>query len=157
MGWVIAQSLEGSRFGMYLDTLANFVSSLVVPKRAKTSDSRERPIGSLLYGPGVNELEAMGECIALGYSREPPVATFSGRTQRQSECRQVLRQRQSGSPPGVGYQYVRPAFTNFENEDDDEDDFRDLRDLDLPSLIDRIRDGLDHFHVLQAFTETGLG
>jgi hypothetical protein len=65
--------------------------------------------------------------------------------------------RQSGSPPGVGYQYVRPAFTNFENEDDDEDDFRDLRDLDLPSLIDRIRDGLDHFHVLQAFTETGLG
>jgi hypothetical protein len=146
MGWVIAQSLEGSRFGMYLATLANFVSSLVVPKRAKTSDSRERPIGSLLYGPGVNELEAMGECIALGYSREPPVATFSGRTERQS-----------GSPPGVGYQYVRPAFTNFENEDDDEDDFRDLRDLDLPSLIDRIRDGLDHFHVLQAFTETGLG
>jgi hypothetical protein len=94
MGWVIAQSLEGSRFGMYLATLANFVSSLVVPKRAKTSDSRERPIGSLLYGPGVKELEeleAMGECIALGYSREPPVATFSGRTERQSECRQVLR------------------------------------------------------------------
>jgi hypothetical protein len=72
----------------------NFVSSLVVPKRVKTSGSRERPIGSLLYGPGVKELEeleAMGECIALGYSREPPVATFSGRTERQSECRQVLR------------------------------------------------------------------
>jgi hypothetical protein len=82
MGWVIAQSLEGSRFGMYLATLANFVSSLVVPKRAKTSGSRERLIGSLLYGPGANELEAMGECIALGYSPEPPVATFSGRTER---------------------------------------------------------------------------
>jgi hypothetical protein len=65
MGWVIAQSLEGSRFGMYLATLANFVSSLVAPKRAKTRGSRERLIGSLLYGPGVNELEAMGECIAL--------------------------------------------------------------------------------------------
>jgi hypothetical protein len=35
-----------------------------------------------LYGPGVNESEAMGECIGLGYSREPPVATFCGRTER---------------------------------------------------------------------------
>jgi hypothetical protein len=112
MGWVIAQSLEGSRFGMYLATLANFVLSLVVPKRAKTSGSRERPIGSLLYGPGVNELEAMGECIALGYSREPPVATFSGRTERQSECRQVLRHALKRPPPGAGYPCVRPAFAD---------------------------------------------
>lgn len=49
----IAQRLEGSRFGVYLDNLANFASSLVVPKRAKTSGSRERPIGSQLYGPSV--------------------------------------------------------------------------------------------------------
>ena len=34
---------------MYLANLANFASSRVVPKRAKTSDSRERPIGSQLY------------------------------------------------------------------------------------------------------------
>jgi len=44
----------------------------------------------------------------------------------------------------------------FEDEDDDEDEY-DLYDLDLPFLVDRIRDGLDHLHVLQAFIETGLG
>jgi hypothetical protein len=82
MRCMIAQRLEGSRFRVYLATLANFVSSLVVPKRAKTGDSRERPIGSQPYGPGANESEAMGKCIALGHSREPPVATFSGRTER---------------------------------------------------------------------------
>jgi len=37
---MIAQRLEGSRFGAYLATLATFVSSLVRPKRAKTSGSR---------------------------------------------------------------------------------------------------------------------
>jgi hypothetical protein len=82
MRWVIAQSLEGSRFGVYLATLANFVSSLFGPKRVKIGGSRERPIGSQLYGPGVNELKTMGKCIAMSYSREPPVATFSGRTER---------------------------------------------------------------------------
>jgi hypothetical protein len=82
MRCVIAQRLEGSRFGVFLATLANFVTSLVVPKRAKTGGSRERPIGSQFYGPGVNESEAIGKCIALGYSREPPVATFSGRAER---------------------------------------------------------------------------
>jgi hypothetical protein len=48
----------------------------------KIGGSRERPIGSQLYGPGVNELKTMGKCIAMSYSREPPVATFSGRTER---------------------------------------------------------------------------
>jgi hypothetical protein len=79
---MIAQRLEGSRFGVYLATLANFFSSLVGPQRARTGGSQERPIGSQLYGPGINESEAMGKCIAMGYSREPPVATFSGRTER---------------------------------------------------------------------------
>src|ERR1700757_4276054 len=47
--WSIAERLGRSRFGVYLANLANFASSRVVPKRAKTSDSRERPIGSQLY------------------------------------------------------------------------------------------------------------
>jgi hypothetical protein len=33
----------------------------------------------------------------------------------------------------------------------------DLRDLDFPPLVYRISNSLDHFHVLQAFIETGLG
>jgi hypothetical protein len=45
MRCAIAQRLEGSRFGVFLATLANFVTSLVVPKRAKTGGSRKRPIG----------------------------------------------------------------------------------------------------------------
>jgi hypothetical protein len=70
---VIAQSLEGSRFGVYLATLANFVSSLVGPKRAKTGGSRECPIGSQLYGPGINGLKAMGKCIAMSIRGSRPL------------------------------------------------------------------------------------
>ena len=39
---------------------------------------------------------------------------------------------------------------------EDEDDY-DLRDLYLPSLVDRIRYGLDNLHILQTFTEAWLG
>ena len=49
------QRLEGSRFGMYPATPRDFASSLVRPKRTKTGGSRERPIGSQLYGRGINE------------------------------------------------------------------------------------------------------
>jgi hypothetical protein len=38
---VCSQRLEGSRFGMYPATLANFASALIWPKRAKTGGSRE--------------------------------------------------------------------------------------------------------------------
>jgi hypothetical protein len=65
-GGVARAGLEGSRFGTYLATLATFVSSLVRPKRVKAGGSRERPIGSQLYGPGVNQSKAKGKCIALG-------------------------------------------------------------------------------------------
>jgi hypothetical protein len=50
-----AQRLEGSRFGVCLATHTSFASSLVAPKRVKTGGSRERPIGSQLYGPGVTD------------------------------------------------------------------------------------------------------
>jgi hypothetical protein len=40
------------------------------------------PTDSQLYGPEVNESKAMGKRIALGYSREPPVATFFGQMER---------------------------------------------------------------------------
>ena len=73
---VAAQALEGSRFGAYPATLATFVSSLVPPKRTKTGRSPERPIGWQLYDLGINESKALGECIALGNPREPPVATL---------------------------------------------------------------------------------
>ena len=65
-GGVARAGLEGSRFGTYLATLATLVSSLVRPKRVKAGGSCERPIGSQLYGPGVNQSKAKGKCIALG-------------------------------------------------------------------------------------------
>ena len=39
---------------------------------------------------------------------------------------------------------------------EDEDDY-DLGYLDLPSLIDRIRYGLDNLHILKTLIEAGLG
>ena len=38
----------------------------------------------------LHKSKAMGECITLGYSREPPVATFFGRRQRLDEHREVV-------------------------------------------------------------------
>ena len=38
----------------------------------------------------LHKSKAMGECITLGYSREPPVATFFGRRQRLDEYREVV-------------------------------------------------------------------
>jgi hypothetical protein len=38
----------------------------------------------------LKESKAIGECIALGYSREPPVATFFGRMQRSDKYREVV-------------------------------------------------------------------
>ena len=52
-----AHRLEGSRFGIHLSALANFLSTLIGPKRAKTGGSRERPNGLQLYGRVVNESE----------------------------------------------------------------------------------------------------
>ena len=43
------QRLEGSRFGAHLVTLATFVITLIQPKRAKSSGSRERLLASQLY------------------------------------------------------------------------------------------------------------
>jgi hypothetical protein len=70
---VIAQRLEGSRFGPHPVAPANFVATLIRPKRLKTGGSRERLNVVQLYGPSVNESKASGKCIALGDSREPPV------------------------------------------------------------------------------------
>ncbi len=52
-----AHRLEGSRFGIHLSALANFLSTLIGPKRAKTGGSREPPNGLQLYGRVVNESE----------------------------------------------------------------------------------------------------
>ena len=38
----------------------------------------------------LHKSKAMGECITLGYSREPPVATFFGPMQRSDEYREVV-------------------------------------------------------------------
>ena len=100
---VAAQALEGSRFGAYPATLSTFVSSLVPPKRTKTGGSRERPIGWQLYDLGINESKALGECIAQGNSREPPVATlFWPDGALKTNIARSSDTRQSGSPPGAG-------------------------------------------------------
>jgi hypothetical protein len=82
---------RASRFGAYPATLATFGSSRVRPKRVKTSGSRERLIGSQLYGLDIDESRANGRCIALGNSREPLVATFFGRMKRSNEYSEVVR------------------------------------------------------------------
>ncbi|MBV9875764.1 MAG: hypothetical protein JO025_13615 [Verrucomicrobia bacterium] len=64
----------------------------------KTGDSRERLIVSQLYGPGVNESKAMGECIALGNSRKPPVTTFFDRMKCVNEYCEVVRFRAKAAP-----------------------------------------------------------
>jgi hypothetical protein len=76
---------------MYPATLATFASSSVPPKRAKTSGSRERPIDSQALRPKKKRIETIGECIALGNSWEPLVATFFGRMKRSDEYREVIR------------------------------------------------------------------
>ena len=61
-----AYRLEGSRFGTSAATLATFAPSLVRPKRMKTGGSRERLIGSQLYGPGINESKSHGRMHCVG-------------------------------------------------------------------------------------------
>ncbi len=78
MRCAVAQRLEGSRFGVHIVPLATFAPTLVQPERAKTGGSREGPIGSQLDSSCLNQSESMGKFMALGYSREPPVATFFG-------------------------------------------------------------------------------
>ena len=50
MGCATAWRPEESRFGVGQSALAKFISTLIRPKRAKTSGSRERPTGSQVYG-----------------------------------------------------------------------------------------------------------
>jgi hypothetical protein len=57
----------------------------LITSRAETCENRRLPGTAHRFAalwPGSSESEAMGKCIALGYSREPPVATLSGRTER---------------------------------------------------------------------------
>jgi len=84
---VIAQRLEGSRFGACFVALANSSHDEPGRKRAAASGSRERPSAPQLYRPDVNESKARGKCITLGGSREPPVATFCGQMKRWNEYR----------------------------------------------------------------------
>jgi hypothetical protein len=88
-GGVARAGSEGSRFSTYLAALATFVSSLVRPKRMKAGGSRERPIGSQLYGQSVNQSEDMVSASRWGYSPEPLVATFFGPIERWNKYREV--------------------------------------------------------------------
>jgi hypothetical protein len=57
----------------------------LITSRAETCENRRLPGTAHRFAarwPGSSESEAMAKCIALGYSREPPVATLSGRTER---------------------------------------------------------------------------
>ena len=57
---VSSQRLEGSRFGLRPAALADFASTLIPRKRAKTGGSRERLNGSQVYA-GAQPIRVRGE------------------------------------------------------------------------------------------------
>jgi hypothetical protein len=80
-----------------------------------------------LYGPGVNESEAMGEMIALGPSREPPVFARFGLGNLDAKFARATRYGPKRLPSG------RWAITHhinaprpLENDDEDETSSRRL-------------------------------
>ena len=96
--------LQGSRFGACLVTLATF-DPRTGP--AQTYENRRLPrttqrLAVLLAGRERIE-EAAGQSVTLGYSREPPAATFFGRIGNWAQNTQGGEIRvKSGSPPDFG-------------------------------------------------------
>ena len=61
---------------------------------AETYENRRLPGTSHRFAAlwsGYKRIEAIGTCIALGNSREPPVATFFGRMKHSNEYCEVIR------------------------------------------------------------------
>jgi hypothetical protein len=88
----------------------------------------------------LNESKAIDECITLGYSREPPVATFFGRMQCINEYREVVWYMPKRLPsrrweqtslvdlPNLREQLARrslPEFQTTGRSREDDDDYED--------------------------------
>jgi hypothetical protein len=96
--------LEGSRFGGCLVTLATF-GPITGP--AQTYENRRLPRTTQRFAvlsAGRERIEeAAGQSVTLGYSREPPAATFFGRIGNWEQNTQGGEIRvKSGSPPDFG-------------------------------------------------------
>jgi hypothetical protein len=82
------QEVEGGRYGGATDDLTLFLSMRMPPRTYATGGSRELPCGPQLYRlDAESDQNARGEFSALGYSREPLVASSCERTQRWKENR----------------------------------------------------------------------
>jgi len=78
-GVFLPNAWRGAALARAQDDPAQFDQRAVGPQNLATSGSRELPSVMQLYGSGVNESKAMGECIAPKRFREPPVfIVFSG-------------------------------------------------------------------------------
>jgi hypothetical protein len=65
----------------------------------------------------LNESKAAVRCIALGDSREPPVATFFGRMERWNEYRELVWMRTKAAPlQALGTNTLRQLAYRFEDE-----------------------------------------
>lgn len=96
--------MEGSRFGGCLVTLATF-GPITGP--AQTYENRRLPRTTQRFAvlsAGRERIEdAAGQSVTLGYSREPPAATFFGRIGNWEQNTQGGEIRvKSGSPPDFG-------------------------------------------------------
>jgi hypothetical protein len=122
-GSVCSQRLEGSRFGLYPATLAAFVSSLIGQKRVKTGGSRERLIGSQLYGPIVNGLKptSIASLWVVPGSR-PLQHSLVGWTLKRISRGRVLHAK-AAPLQALAANGFRQGAAPSEEEDDDEDDY----------------------------------
>ena len=85
--------------------------------------SRERPSGLQLYGPIRTNRNALSENIALGDSREPPVAAICERIERWNKYARLYDDAPKRLPwhlQALGDHAGNNATTFFEDEDDDE-------------------------------------
>ena len=88
----------------------------------RAGGSRELPSAVQLYGPGMNEAKAMGECIALRRFREPPVLTvFSGIGVLANVARAAGRGPKR-LPSRRWEEYASSTRQSFEDDDEYEDD-----------------------------------
>jgi hypothetical protein len=88
---VVAQRLEGSRFGACFVALANsFHHEPGRNVRQQAAPGNDPAACSSTGWIETNRKPRLVRCIALGDSREPPVATFFGRMERWNKYREVV-------------------------------------------------------------------
>jgi hypothetical protein len=120
---MIAQRLEGSRFGVYLAALAHFVAMLGRPGRVKTGGSREQPSVNLLPVTFDSFKPRPESCKPLVYSREPPVTIFFGRRERLKQIsRGHLGHAKAAPLQALGDRTSHQPTTLFEDENEDDCD-----------------------------------